>query len=266
MNRRSILVCALAVVLGASIPSAGQIIPAIPVFDVGNKLVFAEELVQAIKQVQQLVTTYNFLVAQAKMIPHKLEAFGASLIPWRATTATNTYGLTGGWIQAVNTGGGVIPGYQLATERMQTYGQAMANVPLILQPRVMRRYSLVELADGTSQNALATIGQYRAEEAARRRAISNLVAAATSDNAANNTQIAVLNAIANGQALSLQNSQAANALDAAILEQLTLAQTRERELRAIAIDNDIEFRSLVADNLNRFNAHSTEALHNLRIP
>ncbi len=113
---------------------------------------------------------------------------------------------------------------------------------------------------------LATIGQYRADEPSRRKAISDVLATANSDNRDNNSEVAVLNQIANANALNAQNTQSANALFSAILEEMILDQTQRRQVQAVAVNSDVYFRQNAAATLSRHTTATTQALQNLRIP
>src|SRR3984893_16450749 len=85
------------------------------VFDPTNFGKLVEQLAQMDRQYTQMVQTYQMVTAQynqmiwmEKMIPANLRAHYRALItPWHNSSATNTYGTTGGWIGAINTGNGV---------------------------------------------------------------------------------------------------------------------------------------------------------------
>jgi len=254
-------------------PLAAQFPPVIPmgypVDDVGNKLTHLSQLAKAVATVEQLLQIYSTVdghhrlaVAQAQMILGKLR-WSLPAVPWQMTAGASTYGLPAPWYGAVNSGAGANLAYQLATEALRIY--SMGGIPGVFQPRMMRQYSAIEIADAANQTALRTIGQYRAEQAMRSSVISSLMSTANSDGAADNTQIGVLNQIANSQAVSLQNTHAANAIQAAILEQMTVQATRARETQAIETNAAIDFWTSAGPSLHS-DAVLSEALHGMRIP
>src|SRR5262245_47709553 len=128
--KKRILVAILSVALlfGATIARA-QFGFGITVFDPS---VYAEAITEVSKLVQQynqLVQTYQMITNQynqmlwmAKTLPGSLARFRAIPTPWFLTSATNTYGTTGGWISAINTGANVPGGYRSAIEALLPYG------------------------------------------------------------------------------------------------------------------------------------------------
>ena len=108
----------------------------ITVFDPSVYAEAVAEVSHLIQQYNQLVQTYqmitnqyNQMVWMAKTLPANLANFRAIRTPWFLSSATNTYGLTGGWIAAINSGSNVLGGYQSATDPLQAYGAALGNVP-----------------------------------------------------------------------------------------------------------------------------------------
>src|ERR1700752_4146243 len=102
--------------------AAALVAPAFAIFGLGD-IVFDptnfEEAVQQLLQMQQqyaqLVQTYQVIRSQyeqmvymAKRVPVNMATrYRAISTPWRASSATNTYGGTAGWIAGINTGTGV---------------------------------------------------------------------------------------------------------------------------------------------------------------
>ena len=151
----------------AQIPFFGGL----PVFDVtnfGNALKRHFELVRQYEQLvveyEQLVLEYEHFLWMAKQLPglprHKL-----SWTPWRYSSSTNIYGTSGGWTSAINSGGGVIPGYRRATEPLRTFGAALSNIPANQVERVKTDYATVELTDAANLHGIEVLGAQRAKAA-----------------------------------------------------------------------------------------------------
>lgn len=115
----------LAVPVALAVTSAFGQIPffGLPVFDASNLANAIKRQFELVRQYEQLVLEYEQLVLEyehflwmAKQLPglprHKL-----SWMPWRYSSSTNIYRTSGGWTSAINSGGGVIPGYRRATEQ-----------------------------------------------------------------------------------------------------------------------------------------------------
>ncbi len=265
MTRRRVLSIG-ALSLGLTAGAVAQLIPggATEFTQLANNYELVASVGQLIQQLQQLKLTYDQIIFNAKMITNKSRWAGA-MSPQLLTTGFDTYLRNQGWYKGVNTGQ-LSGGYTIAVERLNKYGTGLAYVPPPQQERVYQNYAAIERTDGTNQMAMTTIGQYRADEPTRRKAISDVLATANSDGKDNNSEVAVLNQIANANALNAQNTQSANALSSAILEEMILDQTQRRQLQAVTINSDVYFRQNAAAALSRHTTATTQALQNLRIP
>lgn len=265
MTRRRVF-CTAGLALGLTAVGAAQLIPggATEFTQLANNFELIASVGQLIQQLEQLKLTYTQIVFNAKMITNKSRWAGV-MSPQLLTTGFDTYFRNQGWYNGVN-GAQLGGGYNIAVERLNQYGAGLAYVPAPQQNRVFQNYAAIERADGTNQMAMATIGQYRSDEPSRRKAISDVLATANSDSKDNNSEVAVLNQIANANALNAQNTQSGNALSSAILEEMLLDQTRRRQMDAVAINTDVYFRQNAAAALAKHTTGTTEALQNLRIP
>src|SRR5215469_16244565 len=136
MKRRIIAAVFCACLLFAGSVAKAQLGFGITVYDPSVYFEALTEVDKLIQQYNQLVETYQMITNQynqmlwmAKEVPGDLARFRAISTPWFLSSATNTYGTTGGWISAINTGANVQGGYQSATEPLQAYGSALSNVP-----------------------------------------------------------------------------------------------------------------------------------------
>lgn len=252
--------------LGLTAGAGAQFLPggSTEITQLANNFELVSSVAQLIQQLEQLKLTYNQILFNAQMITNK-SRWTALLSPQLLTTGADTYLRNVGWYNGINTGrlGG---GYITAVERLNPYGTGLVSVPAPQQERVRQNYAALERSDGTNQMAMTTIGQYRADEPTRRKAIGDVLATANSDGRDNNSEVAVLNQIANANALNAQNTQSANALSSAILEEMILDQTQRRQMQAVAINSDVYFRQNAAAALSRHTTATTDALQNLRIP
>src|SRR6266849_2320232 len=242
---------AIVIVLAAIIAPAAFAILGLGdiVFDPTNFGKLVEQLTQMEQQYTQLVQTYQVVTAQynqmiwmAKMIPANLRVRYRPLItPWRNSTATNTYGTTGGWVAAINTGNDVPGGYQRAIQPLNAYGPALGNIPADQLDRVKTTYATVELTDGANLAGLATLGQLRGNAPAVETAIRNLEDDSLSSDPAMNTEIAVLNKINAANVISVRNTQDSNKLLVALAEEQIIDAKRKRDAEAQAINTHIRF-------------------------
>jgi hypothetical protein len=167
--------------------------------------------------------------------------YGTPATLWTPSSATNTYGTTGGWVTGINTGQGVANGYAGATQTLGTYGNAFGQIPADQLDRVKTSYATVELTDGANLAAMQTLGQMRANAPAVETAIQNLESDSLSSDPNMNTEIAVLNKLNSADLISVRNSQDANKLLAALAEQQIIQAKRQRDAEAQAFNNHIRF-------------------------
>lgn len=180
MKRKlTLVVCSLAVLAGPAfaIFGLGDI-----VFDPSNLEENIQQLLQMEQQYTQMAETYEVALGQyqhmiqmARTVPVNMVArYRALATPWRFSSATDTYGTTGGWINGINTGAGVASGYLRATQSLIDYGAALSNIPADQLERVKTGYATVELTDGANRDGIETIGRLRANAPSVATAIQGL--------------------------------------------------------------------------------------------
>lgn len=199
------------------------------------------QLDQMIKTYEMITNQYNQMIWMAKRIPVNMAArYRAVLTPWRFPSATNTYGTTGEWMSAVNTGAGVAAGYTAAVEQLLAYGAALGNVPVDQLDRLKKHYATIELTDGANQHGMEAIGALRRNAPAVELAIQGLEEDSLSSDPEFNTEIGVLNKINAASVIALRNGQDANKLLVALAEQQVIEAKRQRDAETEAINSHIQ--------------------------
>jgi hypothetical protein len=219
------------------------------VFDPSNYEEAVQQLLQMEQQYAQLVQTYQMVRNQyeqmlwmARQDPVNMTVrYRALVTPWRFSTATDTYGTTGGWVLGANTGQRVSSGYSQATRPLEVYGTAFGNIPAEHLAGVKTDYATVELTDGANMAGLQTLGELRGNAAAVETAIRNLEDDSLSSDPAMNTEIAVLNKINAASIISLRSTQDSNKVLAALAEEQLIEAKRKRDAEAQAINTHIHF-------------------------
>jgi len=218
----------------------------VTVFDPSVYAEAVTEVTKLVQQYNQLVETYQMITNQynqmlwmAKTLPGNLARFRTIPTPWFLSGATNTYGTTGGWIAAINSGANVSGGYQNATERLMPYGSALANVPTDQLDRLQKHYATIELTDGANQDGMETIGTLRSNAPEVEAAIRALENDSLNSDPGYNTEIAVLNKINAAAVIALRNGQDTNKLLTALAEQQLIEAKRQRDAEVKAINTHI---------------------------
>lgn len=259
--KRTILIAAALAALSAGLARA-QFGFGITVFDPTNWAEAINQLRQLEAQYRQLVQTYNvvrgqydLMINMARRIPVAMATrYRAALTPWRYPSATNTYGTTGGWIAAVNSGLNAASGYFESSERLLAYGAAMGNVPADQRDRLMKRYATIELTDGANQHGIEAVGALRRNASAVETAIQGLEDDSLSSNPDYNTEVGVLNKINAATVIALRNGQDTNKLLVSLAEQQVIEAKRKRDAEVKAINTHIR---LMRDGRAVINAQSS---------
>jgi hypothetical protein len=201
-----------------------------------------QQYLQLIQICQQSRQQYEHLVWMAKTLPFNMQQrYRPIVTPWTYSTATNTYGTTGGWVSAINTGAGVGGGYSQAVQKLDDYGAALGNIPADQLDRVKTSYGTVELTDGANLGAMETIGRVRANAPALENTLEALEQDSLSSDPNMNTEIAVLNKINAVNLIGLRNTQDTNKLLVSLAESQIVTAKRARDAEAQAINQHVRF-------------------------
>jgi hypothetical protein len=266
--------CVLAVIIALTVTSAFAQIPflgGMPVFDATNFGNAVKRHFELVRQYEQLVLTYEQLILEyehflymAQRLPiltrHRL-----GWTPWRFSRSANTYGTTGAWTSAVNTGTGVESGYRLATEPLKVFGGALGRIPANQIERIKTDYATVELADAANLHGMEVIGSQRAKAPSAEEAIQALESASLSTDDRMNTHIAVLNKINAAGMMAVRASQDTNQLLVTLAEQQIADSKRRRDAEAAEITDQIAFQASAALVARRGIQGTTLVLSSLQI-
>lgn len=271
-RRIAALVLALVLVTGARTDAflgIGDI-----VFDPSNYAQAVEQIIRLEQQTTQLIQSYQMLRLQyeqllrnARRVPVDMtRRYRGSALPWRLAHAADTYGTTGPWLAAANTGRGVAQAYGQVTEHLTSYAAALSNIPADQLARLKNAYGTVELTDGAVEYALETVGSLRANALSSERAISALEDDALSSAADMNTEVAVLNKLSAASVIAVRSAQEANQLLVALAEHDALQAKRMRDAEARAIVQHVRFVSDGRDALTAQAAGASAAMLAWRMP
>lgn len=262
MTKKTV-VLALVFALGIGAVVRGQI----AVFDPANYAEAVQEFAQLEQQYAELVQTYEFLVKQAKRAPGDLSArYRGNPVPWLSLTAPDTYGITGGWVHAANTGHEVPDGYQIATERLRADGAFLEEEGGEALARIHRLYGTVELTDGITMHSLEMLGHLRGHAADTEFALRRLEDDSFSGADDLNTQVAVLNKINAASVTAARLVKDTNQILIAQLEQQLLESKRRRDAEVEGINAQFEWQLREGDLLQGPITDTTGTLTRFRFP
>jgi len=226
-----------------------------------------QQYAQLIQIYQQTRQQYEQMVWMAKTVPVNMRArYQAVVSPWTYSTAANTYGTAGGWVNAINTGSGVDTGYTQSVQKLEPYGSALGNIPAEQLDRLKTSYGTVELTDGANLAAIETVGRIRGNAPALESTVRALEEDSLSSDPAMNTEVAVLNKINAANLIGLRNTQDTNQLLASIAEQQLIAAKRTRDAETQAINEHVRFMTEGKAALTSQAKHASDAMLAWRMP
>jgi len=232
-----------------------------------NQLV--QQLAQLWQTYTQILNQYNLALRMAQNLQNMPARYRAQFSQWRNVVAPNTYGNTGMWVNAMNTGlvGSVNTGYQQATTPLlQFNGQFLSGMTPDELNRVKSQYASVELSDGSNVVAMATIGAIRDNAQMIQNQINNLEQDSLSGDPNLNTEVSVLNKINATNVLTLRTLQDSNKLLLSLLEQNVIAAKQQREATANSINADITRQATLGANMAQVTGTLGNSLQNFRMP
>lgn len=228
-----------------------------------------QQLIQLKNSYSQLVAQYNLAKQMAKNLQNMPARYRAQFSQWRNTVSQDAYGNTGGWVRGINSGQlpNVNSGYRQATTQLLQFSpDALSGMNADELTRVKSQYASVELSDGASTTAMATIGSIRGNSQNVQTQIVNLEQDSLSSDPNLNTEVSVLNKINAAGVLTLRTLQDSNKLLASLVEQQTILAKQQREATTNSINADIQRRASLAGNLAQVTGTMTDSLQNFRMP
>ena len=269
--KRKIAITALSVML-AGAPAYAIFGIGLPVFDASAFAEMIEQVSWLSQQYNQLVKTYNTVTNQynqmltnAKWIVAKAR-WKAVLSAWKFPTATNTYGTTGGWIGAVNTGTAALSGYLNSVNQLRTFAPVWNTIPVAQQDHIGRNYATVELSDGATINGLSQLGTIRGNSNAVENAIGTLESDSLSDDPTLNTEVGILNKINAATLIAVRNTQDSTKLLAAALDHQMVEAKARRDAQVQSINCDIALRQQAPAAAAQAFTGTTAVLSTYRLP
>jgi hypothetical protein len=241
------------------------------VSDPGAYTRMATELQQAIRQYEAIMTLYQLsqqaysnMVRAATNITTK-NVWMPPATAWTFPTATNTYGTTAGWMQAINTGTGAGNAWSSAAISLQNYGPIWDSLSAAQRTQFGRRYGSVELTDATASNAINQVGLVRGNAAATEAAIRRLASDSESNRPDLNTEVGVLNQVSAAGVINARQQQSTNQLLAAIVDQQTVQSKMAHDAMADGIALTVAAQQSAQQNRAAIWGGTTQA-HGARLP
>jgi hypothetical protein len=244
-----------------------------PVFDASN---FAEAI-NEFDQLQQMYTTANQTrdqIIQAYNLAHYMsqmpqdmdQRYKAQFALWTNLNAPNTYGNTGSWISALNTGfpQQSVAGYAAAVVQVNPYpASGFEQLDPATQATIENQYATSDLAQGTTTSALTTLGQIRSHSESLNQQISNLEADSYSNDPTEESEMAVLGKVNAANLIQLHSQQDTNQLLAAGIQQQMVAQKQVIDAQNRTMNQAIYFQQNFPSTMQKINNGVSQSIQSI---
>ncbi|MGA2051222.1 MAG: hypothetical protein ABSG96_26325 [Terracidiphilus sp.] len=188
-----------------------------------------------VKLTDNAIATYN-LAHQMMMVPRSLyQPFLSRSTYWMELNhAANTYGNSGQWTIAVNTGAGASIGYQQVSIPHTGQINGFGNLSQLGQQQIAARGATADLNDAITVSGMQTLGTIRTNSTQRQADINALIGATQSADLSQHTELATLQRINLALILLLQEQQEANQISQAnTLQQIVGQKTQQDNLKSL---------------------------------
>jgi len=253
----------------ATVPSYAQW----AVFDASN----LAEAVKEFKQLQQVYTTanqtrdqiiqaYNLAHYMSHMPQNLYQRYNAQFALWTNLNAPNSYGNTGAWITALNTG---IPqqssaGYAAAVVQVNPYpSSSFGQLDAATRATIENQYATSDLAQGTTTGAMTTLGQIRLHSESLNQQISNLEADSYSNDPTEQSEMAVLGKVNAANLIQLHSQQDTNQLLSAGIQQQMVAQKQAIDAQDRTINQAIYFQQNFPSTMQKINNGVSQSIQSI---
>ena len=239
--KRRIVVALVALVLFA--------LPALAIFGVGDIVYDPILYANAVVTLGEIVKSYEELAAQLDLQLRMAKTVPVDMYQRYRTLGTAWFGLQlpydrfgnlSGWLQAVNSGGAALGGYNSASVLLQSYGSQISRMAQDEQAKAASQYASAELADGINVHSMETIGMLRGNSSTVERSIQSLENDSLSLDPDMNTEIAVLNKLNAASIASLRSARDTNRALLSVLEQQVVESKRLRDAQVSEINSQIQ--------------------------
>ena len=205
----------------------------IPVFDYANWF-------QSVQQLVQFVEQLRFWVRQARRLPVDMASrYHGHSVDW------TLHDLQAGWLYAqrilgaLNVGDPTGGAYRQVVAPLDYPADVVARMPANLQRRLTNAYAAIEMADSVSALAVDQMGSLRVDAPFNEQVAKDMEKDAVTTNDEFHTQTGLLNKINAATVLGLRMQDHVSKTLMSALEQLVVANQRQRDAEAMIMNATI---------------------------
>jgi hypothetical protein len=211
----------------------------------------------------QIISTYNLAYQMSRMPENLAARYKADFAQWTNLSAPNTYGNTSAWVNALDIGGRpqAVSAFNSAIVKLLNFPTtALAALDADAQATIKNQYATSELAEGTTESTLSTLGSIRSNSEAFSSRLSNLESDSFSTDSSQQSEMAVLGKINTATLLQVHSQQDTNQILAAEVEQQLVAQKQQMDAQNRAINQAIYFQQNFPDMMQKVNTGVSQSM------
>jgi hypothetical protein len=194
---------------------------------------------QAVLQVLNLVRQYEWMLRQAQRLPIDMAArYHGHSVDWTKHELANLR-YAQQLLQALNEGDPTGDAYRQTVDSLDVPTDVIARMPGDLGQRLARAYGALETADSISTLAIDQAGRMRVDGAHNEQVAKDMEKDAVSTRDDFVTQTALLNKINAAGVLGLRMQDHADKVLTSVLEQMVVANRRQRDAEAVLMNASI---------------------------
>jgi hypothetical protein len=194
---------------------------------------------EAVLQVLNLVRQYEWMLRQAQRLPIDMAArYHGHSVDWTKHELTDLR-YAQQLLQALNEGDPTGDAYRQSVDALDTPTDVIARMPADLGQRLVNAYAALETADSVSALAVDQAGRMRVDGAHNEQVAKDMEKDAVSTRDDFVTQTALLNKINAAGVLGLRMQDHADKVLTSVLEQMLVANQRQRDAEAVLMNATI---------------------------
>jgi hypothetical protein len=195
---------------------------------------------QAVLQVFEFIEQFRFLLRQARRLPFDMSTrYHGHSVDWAVHNLTSGLQYAQRILGALNVGDPTGGAYRQLVDPLDRATDVLARMPADVQRRLKGAYAAIELADSVSTLAVNQLGALRVEGPHNLQVAKDMEKDAVSTSDDFHTQTALLNKINTATVLGLRMQDHMNASLLGTLEQLLVANRRQRDAEAVLMNATI---------------------------
>jgi hypothetical protein len=216
----------------------------------------------------QIISTYNLAYQMSRMPENLAARYKADFAQWTNVSAPNTYDNTSAWVNALDIGGRphAVSAFNSAIVKLLNFPtSALAALDADAQATIKNQYATSELAEGTTESTLSTLGSIRSNSEAFSSRLANLESDSFSTDPGQQSEMAVLGKINTATLLQVHSQQDTNQILAAEVEQQLIAQKQQMDAQNRAINQAIYFQQNFPDMMQKVNTGVSQSMRTISL-